>query len=527
MSRFGLLIVAVLLSLVPAISGRAAEPPSGTFLPAVINIYKNAGITADDAKKAVEEANKILKQANMTLVVVKVNENVTEGDDGEDGLVDWDTREFDKITEAGKKEIEKTPNKKGIKLSFMKEPQKGVANPGWAWHRQPVVCCKNRGSAAATGSTIAHEVGHIMTLSSGHKIDNTTNANAAGHAPDAPGNTGRGNLMAPSDYRSGTHLTPDQIREMQTQRFIRGKCSTQFRAAYPAEKEKQQHGAKTDPLRDSVGAFGYSDLADVILSSRADDNMLDGVLTLGDAFSGTVNNTFYLTIDSALGGVPYMGFTDVDYAVEMQVSGSGGVYAATGVVRDLVGGGAIPFAPILATSDLFQDSDGPPFAQMSQLLFSVDKNLIGMGSLGAGLVPIGIVSAEGSLIADTDVAAFDLQKWLSDPTLITSGDGVPVPGSPYAFSVAGLTPYDPLKVYLNDQLVYEGFLDASGETTGSFVFPMTLSPTETHFLFAQDASGEFGYTITCPDPATAFLMLGAGFGLGLRRRPGSGRRSAV
>lgn len=515
------------------LAGLASAAPTGVFIPVVINIYKDAGITEEQAKAAIKEANKIFNQnkACITLVPVKTVSPASAGDDGNDGLVDWSTREFDKWTEAGRKEIEKLPNKKGIKLSFAKEPEKGAANPGWAWHRQCVACVKNRGNAGLTGSTIAHEVGHIMSLSGGHKINGTTNANGAGHAPDVAGDAGRDNVMAPSNYRnadpSKLKFTPDQIAEIKKERFVRGKCSTQFRAAFPAEKEPQQWGAKTDALRDAASTVAYSDIVGVTLTSLNDGvSPLEGNLTLGDRFSGLVNNVYSFGFDSdanAGTGVAYKGFAGVDHAVEIAVTGDAGVYAAAVTVRDLVGGIDTPVANAadVGASDLQGDSDVPgPSAFMGEILFRIDKALLNMVSIGANDVPVAIIAEENGVVVDTDDTIFDLQKWLEDPTLMTSGDGIPTPGAPYPFTIAGLAPNSPYTLTLNDEIVAEGMLDANGAAAGSFIFPASeLSPADNHFLVAMDDTGEFAYSITCPEPGAlmVFAMLFAPAGLRRRR----------
>ena len=528
-SRFqGLVGIALLVSLgLPAAS---SADPTGVFIPVLINIYKNAGITEAQAKDAIKEANKIFKRLNacITLVPVKTFTDVTGGDAEQDGKVDWGNQEYNKWTEYGRKELEKpanVPNMKGIKLSFAAEPQKGKSNPGWAFHGQPVAVVKNRGTKELTGSTIAHEVGHIMTIKDHDDTD-------------------RKNLMAPSEesnngpaFRetdpSKLTLTQAQIDEICKNRYVRGKCSTQFQQAFPAEKDPQQWAAKTDDHNDSTGAFAYSDLAGLTLTSLNDGvTTLDGELTLRGTFTGTVNNHYSLAINAdnnAGTGFAYKGFTGMEYAVEMSVTGTAGNYVAQGLIRNLSTNAVTPMAqqPLIDDSTIIGDTNDPSGVgvPMEQLLFHVDKNLVGMNSIGAHFVPMGLVSEESSTIVDTDSLEFNLQRWLDDPTLTTSGNGVPVAGQPYAFTIAGLNANDTYSLYLNDVLVASGMLSGTGSAGGSFVWPSGL-PADAQFLYAQDSTGEFAYSITCPEPASAalFAIVSAA---GLAARSAARRRSCT
>jgi hypothetical protein len=475
-----------------------ADPPSVTHIPIVINLYKDSGISADDAKKAVEEASKILAQAEFKLTVVKVNSPFADGDT----VVDWSTRGYDKVSEAGKKEIENTPNKKGIKVSFVKEPEKGDTNPGWSFHRQPVVCVKNRGTATKTGETIAHEIGHVLSLVGTYKIAEGVMADTSGHAPDKPGDNGNGNLMAPSNRRTGTKLSAAQIAEMQKERFKRGKCSTQFQQAFPAQKEQQQNGARTDPNRDQDAAFDYQHLTSLYVWSLAGDTLVHAQLSTGGVLTGLVSSTYSLAIDSdnnSTTGVLYKLFAGTDYAVELTVSGSG-PYTVSGLVRRLSDGAVFPLPtpPEIAPGNLVPDSDGSVIHDFDEFLFDVPKSLIGLTS-ATGNIPIGLTSESNGTIIDQDRAIFDLNRWLEDPTLATFGAGIPVPGTPYAFQVSGLQPNSAVNFFVDERTVFAGTTDSSGGLSSSFTFPSDLPSTTPHFLTAQDSTGEFAYSMTCPD----------------------------
>ncbi len=513
-----LVLTTCLFAYIDARPARSREPVAqASNIPVIINIYKNANITGDQAKKAVEAASNILNQAGYKLTVVKVNLNASAGDAGNDGDLSPanNFKEFLDIVKAGKDAIDATPNKKGIKISFVRTPWINSTTPGWAYHNKPVVVVKNRGTAKATGETIAHEIGHVLSLKPGHKIDATTTADDGGHAPNTTGPTHNGNIMAPSNRRNGTHLTPDQINEIFKARYVRGKCSIQMEWYYPAIKEKQQYGTKTDNLNDHSGP-GYGDIFSTTLSSLDGISNIGGRLSLGDLFSGTVNATYALVFDSdnnSSTGYSYGGFIGREYALELTVLGSGGSYSVSGLVRDLSTGSTqtLPEAPIIASVELVADWDGLGATPLlDQLFFALPKEYVGLNTtlqaMSATNILVGVLTKESSIICDSDLFVFDLDQWLDDPTLETR-TGVPTPGENYPFEISGLEPNSPFDLYVDENFVFSNILDASGGFSGEFVFPNDLPNTEMHFLTAQDSTGEFAYSITCPKTTVGGVLV--------------------
>ncbi|WP_243363351.1 zinc-dependent metalloprotease [Fundidesulfovibrio terrae] len=297
-------------------------------------------MTPDGAKDAIKEANKAHKQANMQLVVVKV-QNATEGDAGNDGEFNKDERKA--VRTFGGKELEKLPNQKGLKICFGKTPTtESPTNPGISVHKDPTLIVKNRATAAETGQTIAHEIGHVMTLGAGHTVTSTQKANAGGHTPNTPGETGKENLMAPSNYRTDTKLTADQIAEMQTRKYFVGKCSTQFNSAFPAVKDKQQFGANTDAGNDQGGAPAIFDLHQMFLASLESSGVIQSQISVQTPLPGSaIGATYTLGFDSdqnAATGVAYSGLPGVDRVVKISASGVFGTpgFSLTGSVIDAV-----------------------------------------------------------------------------------------------------------------------------------------------------------------------------------------------
>lgn len=482
--------------------------PSGTFIPIIVNIHKDAGVSPEETKKAVEEASKLLKKAGFHLVTVDTNKTATKGDVGNDGVIDWGTEEWKDLIKAGKEEIEKTPNQKGIKVSFVKEPEKGTTTVGWALHKQPVVAIRKRVDAAGnylpdlTGQAVAHEIAHILSLSEEMQIDSSTKSDADGHVLD------KNNLMYPYNTLESKDLTKAQIEEMQTRRYVHGKCSTQYEKAYPAEKEKQQFGAKTN---ETSLLTSHRDLFSTSLWSLADNNSLWGQLTLGDTFGDSVNATYTLTFDADNDpgtGFSYKGFLGMEYALEMAVTSNNDDHLVTALIRDLSNNNTQEISDNITVANAkLMDGEAGSIPGLGQLLFKVDKSLIGLYNSLEKEIIVGVTSEEHSGIFDTDTLIFDLDRWLDDPTLKTSGNGVPIPGDDYQFSVFGLKPDDPFNLFLDEDLVFSGQLDSTGSFLGSFIFPSFLSNQESHFLTAQDSTGEFGYSITCPTPEPSTYLL--------------------
>jgi len=513
---FGFLFV--ILSPFSAIPANCAQV--AIQIPVIVNIYPDAGVTEDGARDAVKEANMALKQANIKLVVVKV-QNATEGDAGDNG--EFNKEERKAVRTFGGMELDKLSNKKGIKICFGKTPTtESPNNPGISVHKNPTIIVQNRATSSQTGQTIAHEVGHVMTLGPGHTVTNTQNANNGGHTPNAPGETGRENLMAPSNYRSGTKLTADQISEIQTRKYFVGKCSTQFSDAFPATKDKQQYGTKTDENNDQGLHPEYFDLNQQFLVSLDGAASIQSQLTvaspLPDAIS--IDARYTLGIDSdqnAATGIVYTSLAGVDRIVEIVATGIFGSpgFSLTGSVLDATSMAFL--APLdsleAVTSDSLFDYDLPGEPTETNFLFDIPKSALAIPMTATGL-PVVATSGQGLSIYDESIFNIDLIRWMEDPTLDTFGNGAPSPGDPYAFSVSGLSASSPFNLFLDDAIVLSGVLDGAGGYTGSFTFPLGVPTGTFHFLTLQDETGEFAYSMTCPTPEPlSVLLLGAGFGL--------------
>ena len=537
----GLRLAVVLLVLLAtctlvAPAGAQADPwAKGVHIPVIINLYPSSGVTEQQARDSVAAASTILAQANTHLHVVKVNnENTIRNHPvmpggGDDGNGRFNNSEQTRIRQFGGLEINGTKNQKGIKVAFGLQPDQEdfPDSPGVSWHLDPTIMVLYRGSAALTGETIAHEIGHVLTLSGTYNINATLKANAAGHAPDITGPWGKNNFMAPSNRRNGTNITSHQILEMAKKIILRAKCVEQMKKAYPAEKVALQFGFAQDALgdqggmtvtrdsspepggivRQSGGPQPYHDLHQVSLASRTDNNdvtallMINGVMPSDEEIQAQY--TVGLDSDANTGtGVFYAGLAGVDRIVRVTASGNqnAGTFTVGGDVVDPVTGTLTPLAvpPVVATEFKLPDIEEPgdePVPAATSVDITIPKASLGITTVE---VPVVATAGDSAMPYDTAFLTFDMERWKKDPTLTTFGTGVPTAGEPYPVALARLAPGSPFTLYLDETPVLTGTLDGSGAYSGSFVFPSNL-PTDTiHFLTAQDSTGEFAYSITCP-----------------------------
>ena len=496
-------IAALVLFLVSCVPAAAQQPVAqGTLVPVIINLYDGCHVTGVEAAAFIKKANNILNQAGYHLVVVDTNDG--EDAEGDNGDGDFTAAERTAIRTFGANELNALKNQKGIKIAFGDTPTaERPTNPGVAVHENPTIIVKERATATQSAETISHEIGHVMTLKAGHKIDDSTTADAGGHAPNVPGTSGQGNLMAPSNWRTGTHLTPDQIAEMNTQRGFRAKTAAQWANAFPAIKVEQQFGTATDELDDIGSAGGWHDLDMVCMASLFDSSSIEVQLSVAGVPPDTTefSSEYCLAFDvdaSEATGVEYAGLGGVDRIVRVDLTGFFGELSATGEVENTITSSTdpLPGYPIAEVEhELYDiDADGVPVG--ASLWFEIPKTLLG---LTAAEVPMVATAGSEAAIYDTLFLYFDTLRWLDDPTLETFGTGVPVPGEDYAFAVSGLESGSPFEVSVDDSLVLSALLDGTGSYSGVFGFPADMWEGEFHFLTAQDTTGEFAYNITSID----------------------------
>src|SRR3989338_317924 len=467
--------------------------PTQTYwkVPVVINIMNNAGITEAEARAAVEEAGKVLDNANanlnVKLNVVAVNNNnatANAGDDGSGGGTAGDgsltVDEGDKTLTKGGKEIDKLADKKGIKINFANVPEEGQAGPGFSVHRNPTIVVKARPADNATqrGIIIAHELAHVLTVPE-HSADPT-------------------NLMNPKEPPGGnTGLTDPQAKEINKGLPGHGKQMTK---KSPGRNAMQQYGGRTDDSGDSTpGTAKFFDLGWMRMSSLVGVDEIDTVLALNGPFPdvGKVNATYRLLLDtdaSAKTGTSIAGYAGIHREVRIEIKGNASTASlkAAGMVIDRRSDGDI--VPLPIAPQLFMESrlDSIPLRLAeSQIVFAIPKSLL--GNFGTLDVPIGVVDEDetGSMY-DKLSLTLNLDQFADEPSM-TIFKGEAKPGDHVYFTVRGLTPKSPFKMFVGDAAVLAETLSADGTFIGTFKMPNLARGT--YFVDLQDQTGSFAFGV--------------------------------
>ncbi len=521
---------ALLAAAMLPVTAFAASPQAtaqGTQVPVIVNVYSNAQVSTQYIAGAIAEANKILGQANIRLVPVKINDPVTNANNGDDGDGKFTLPERDAARTFGGKEVAGLPGGRGMKISFGQ--QVNATNAGWigvAIHRDPTIIVQKYGSTNDTGQTIAHEAAHVFTLSVKHMITTNISSDTNGHSPPIAGPAGVKNLMAETNSPGATNLTKLQIEEMNKELTNFGFNVKQFKEYYPAVAALAQSGAARDDHGDAISTGGHGgdvkdihDLQRIWVGSDQDVNTIDVSMGVGGLMpsEGPLEALYALglDIDNDLGtGVSCAGRAGIDRIVRVLVSRPivPGPLVVDGSVEDPITHEVRPLpGPIeLRTEHVFNDREGPTLPISTTLAFQVPKDMLG---LAAPQVPV--VAAAGIMAEffDTVELAFDQMLWAHRPDLRLYGSGVPRAGVPYPFTLTRMSPNQPVQLYLDDTLVYSGTLSPAGSCAGSFLPPPDLGNDSLHFLTALDQTESFAGNITSPKPALSVSARQVGTGV--------------
>ncbi len=520
-----------------------AAAPETTVIPVVVNLYANSGATADRAKSVVAAANKIfadnsagIKLAIVDTLTLNAAQSKAAGDDGS-SVRDSEIRGVEsdgkftgaeriKAYDYGKGEIGKIKGKKGIKVSFALWPtQENQFNPGVSSNKHGVTLIQDQGGTALqiaqTGSTLAHEICHILGLLAGHVIQDKIVADEAGHSPeDTNDANGTRNLMARARVRRGTSLTAAQIAVIQKNARDYGWCTEQFQANFPAVKLSQAFGRNTDGVVVISGpsAPPLYDIRDVWVAFSAPlasgtaplavQVRMAGVPAVGDAVNAIYALGFDADANSAT-GTSYGGVSGIDRIVRTTVQGtlqstlgSGGLMVST-TLQNTATGQVQPLPPAALSFDQEYPQDfvsGTPTPGEMPVVSTSLSLVLAPGSLGlqASLVPVVATSGTGVSTWQTAPFGYDQQASNHRPTVTTFGNGVPTPGQPYPVSITGLAPGASFELDLDETAVITGTASSQGSYSGSFVFPSGVSTAQAHFLTALDALGGLATGMTCP-----------------------------
>lgn len=185
-------------------------------LPVVVNIMNGSTITEDEVKDAIKKANEIYKQAGIKLTLHKINNNVANPSGAAGSTLSREDR--DKLREKGLAEL---PDGKGVKITIAAQPSATDGNVnGLTVHKTACSICRK---TERTGETIAHEIGHILTLD------------------DLEGEGTEDRLMHGTlGTRTGTTLTPEEIEEIKKEAEKRA-VKTEKKAAPPVPAESKEN----------------------------------------------------------------------------------------------------------------------------------------------------------------------------------------------------------------------------------------------------------------------------------------------
>lgn len=526
--------IALAAALVVMISPSGLKAEDFKEIDVTINVYKNSGTTKAKAQEAVKKANEILKQAKIKLNVsdARTHDNKTSGDDGsgggtaEDGKFNKDERK--KIREAGSKEVD--GGKKGVKIVFGAQPTSEIVdNPGVSVHKNPTVIVKDRGTAAKTAETLAHELLHALTLAEQYAITDTTNSDNHGHAPDQAGDAGNDNIMAPSNRRTGTKIKPKQTKKIEDDGYLDewGNKKKKDDKASPGEKKDLQKGTAQDDTNEA--ASSHTDLSRIGMRSEVGNPFIGGVINLGGLMpaAGPINATYLLDFETN------PGFGGFDQQLVINVSGdqSSGPLSVQGTLVDLAGGGGTTPVPVNLTTGISAvDLDVPEEAEESQLEFQLEKSLITVGP-EPGLIPI-LALAQDNLLLSSEPDALNLEfdgQWFAsqpDMFLYKEGTGMQLgqatPGDTIDIEIVqlSLTSSTPFDLFVDETLVGTGITDGSGGFLGDFVLPLDVELNDFYFITAIGADGTSAFNVlhTVPEPGALLLLAMVAGSVALRRR---------
>ena len=502
------------------------ELPFTTF-DVTVNSYNNSGVVKADAIDYVKRINEILRPARIVLNLAadRIKIGATAGDDGSDGGTandgDFTDKEGRKAVAEGAKEVKNGVN--GLNLIFARTPDVGSTTPGWSFHRVPAVVGKKRATAQQTAETMAHEILHTLTLAEKYNLDFTNQSDDHGHAPNNNndgGKSGNGNIMAPSNYRAGTHIQPLQIVKILND-GIAGRWGKQVDK--PAKdaigaKIPMQKGGDADPLGDHLALMpNYLDLTGVSLYSLADDDVMEGLIDLADLFPDV--DSFSASYSLEFDSLPGVG-SERRLQIDVGRTTLGGSIDAVAHMFDLTSLGSdpisLPDVLVLASRHALDLDEDRGYAK-HQLQFSFDKTLLGAVSPGSP-IPFRLVSSDGLSEADELLADLDLNWWNNQPTLDL---GVPQgqPGQFTPVTVSGLTPDTEFDLFFENELLLTAMTDSNGAFGGGFVIPgQTLDSFG--FVRAIDVVGRSAFNVIgiVPEPAALMLIGVAALGCWSQRR---------
>jgi hypothetical protein len=502
------------LSLTLVLAASAASADDFTEVEVVANILKGRDdVNEDDIKSGLKDANELLKQAKVRLVLKKTNRMVSD-EGNNDGITTADER--DKLKKKGEAETDAVVGKgKGFKLTIAKEVDPtNTGRAGLTTHNVPVSFIE---FAMNFGPNIAHEFFHAFTLGPGHVVvaDPLKKADATGHT-DHPDN-----VMDP--HAGGTELTPDQIKEIQRKAAERGTTKKKDGSNDTPEPKQQKSGEAPDPRSgENDENSGIPPKGDLRRCGMLVDPgggtawawvQLHGPFPVGlptqsqcqlfvDADANPLTGEPQLMDSVAVGA---------EYVVHVFIQGSGvGNPQATGQVRVVASGQLFPLdTAFVETQHEIADvapGQGTPSAtpELDELFLRFGANLL--GALPAHSV-VGVRMTD--LLAGTvDASVFVVRDWPpAAPQLALSSYGA-LPGATIHVTGAGFAALTPVRIFVDDSLVAVTTSTAAGAVAASFAAPPAAP--DYYWIDARDTTGQGDFSILHVEPPSFPAVTGWG-----------------
>ena len=468
-------------------------------MPVVVNIHKGSGITKEDAKKSIEEANKIFKQAGIKLTITKTNEVNEPGDaDGKLTLAERD--------DVRKKGSEELPGGEGVKVVFTKQPDSTSAGTnGLAVHKNPtVILRKNPAGDAKTAQTVAHEISHILTLDDTYKDEDKTK------------------LMYGYSTRTDTKLTAAEIKEIKGEAKKRANTQKKESKKGSSTAGDSQLGKAADPNSSASSTPVHSNVvyASMYADSSAATNYdfrltLDGLVPLGET------GVYRIAIDTdnniATGG-SVGSLSGIDRIIKVEVlsdgSTSGALYDGNGFFVESL---AITSINEVEFIDDVTGPTPPVFEENQQVLeLSVAKSSLALDE-NFSTFEVNILSGDVAAPDDDFNLLFDLYHDLQGPQISTNlgevygGDILGVTGTGYAA-------FELVDLFIDDFLFDTVQTDQFGDFYTDIDAPQYVPEYDYFFLTGLgQLSNEFGFAVVNVDEPNILMLFGIG-GLLLMRR---------
>lgn len=337
-----------------AIAGDPPSVPSDalTVIPLLINVTE--GVDSSNIDEAIERMNKIYEKAGIAFAVTKVvRPYKPAGGDNDPNLTDAEGNEAQK---EGQKELREVMDKvpeykgKGVKITMAKDVWvESPSTMGWARHGNPVVFVEPDSDANELGNTMAHELGHVLTLN--YDLKDASDPNL------------RKRLMWGYDNRTDTGLTPAEVNEVRKGATGRGVILTPM-PEWASDLFTIGSGKKTRRTGNASQFNGYGNM--IVIGGSMDPN--DPVYASADIISASVacyGPTQDLLVNIQLGGLLPESFFDITYEVLFDFDGNpatpdlvGMIHVMPGPMAEMTFASLPPLPVTIHTNKLFKSVGG-------------------------------------------------------------------------------------------------------------------------------------------------------------------------